>query len=127
MTFLYSYLAATVAQGVLTSVRVRLFAHLQRLPIGYFDRTPVGDVISRCTSDVETLDTVFSTGVAVLVANLVRLVTVSIGMVILSPALTRGCSGSAAAGHHHQVLAGTPPASRARHPHRGGSARRSSP
>ena len=88
MTFLYSYLAATVAQGVLNGVRVRLFAHLQRLPIGYFDRTPVGDVISRCTSDVETLDTVFSTGVAVLVANLVRLVTVSIGMVILSPALT---------------------------------------
>jgi len=52
MTFLYSYLAATVAQGVLTGVRVRLFAQLQRLPIGYFDRTPVGDVISRCTSDV---------------------------------------------------------------------------
>src|SRR6266852_189880 len=54
MTFLYSYLAATVAQGVLTSVRVRLFTHLQRLPIGYFDRTPVGDVISRCTSDVRS-------------------------------------------------------------------------
>ena len=88
MTFLYSYLAATVAQGVLTSVRVRLFAHLQRLPIGYFDRTPVGDVISRCTSDVETLDTVFSSGVAILVANLVRLVTIAIGMVILSPPLT---------------------------------------
>src|SRR3989454_2371661 len=88
MTFLYSYLAATVAQGVLTGVRVRLFAQLQRLPIGYFDRTPVGDVISRCTSDVETLDTVFSSGVAVLVANLVRLVTIAIGMVILSPPLT---------------------------------------
>src|SRR5437870_1713325 len=88
MTFLYSYLAATVAQGVLTRVRVRLFAQLQRLPIGYFDRTPVGDVISRCTSDVETLDTVFSSGVAVLVANLVRLVTIAIGMVILSPPLT---------------------------------------
>jgi ATP-binding cassette, subfamily B, multidrug efflux pump len=88
MTFLYGYLAATVAQGVLNAVRVRLFAHLQRLPVAYFDRTPVGDVISRCTSDVETLDTVFSTGVAVLVANLVRLVTVAIGMVILSPALT---------------------------------------
>src|SRR2546428_11050547 len=85
MTFLYSYLAATVAQGVLTSVRVRLFAHLQRLPIGYFDRTPVGDVISRCTSDVETLDTVFSSGVAILVANLVRLVTIAVGMVVLRP------------------------------------------
>jgi ATP-binding cassette subfamily B protein len=88
MTFLYSYFAATIAQGVLSSLRVRLFAHLQRLPASYFDRTPLGDVISRCTSDVETLDTVFSSGVAVLVANLVRLLTIGVGMVILSPPLT---------------------------------------
>lgn len=88
MTFGYGYLAATIAQGVLSRLRVRLFAHLQRLPASYFDRTPLGDVISRCTSDVETLETVFSSGVAVLVANLVKLVTVGAGMVYLSPALT---------------------------------------
>ena len=88
MTFLYSYLAATIAQGVLSGLRVRLFAHLQRLPASYFDRTPLGDVISRCTSDVETLDTVFSSGVAVLVANLVRLLTIGVGMLILSASLT---------------------------------------
>jgi ATP-binding cassette subfamily B multidrug efflux pump len=88
MTFLYSYFAATIAQGVLTHLRVRLFAHLQRLPTTYFDRTPLGDVISRCTSDVETLDTVFSSGVAVLVANLVRLLTIGAGMVILSAPLS---------------------------------------
>ena len=88
MTFLYSYLAATIAQGVLSRLRVRLVAHIQRLPISHLDRTPVGDLISRCTSDVEALDTVFSSGVAVLVANLVRLLTLTIGMLILSPALT---------------------------------------
>ena len=88
MTFLYSYLAATIAQGALSGLRVRLFAHLQRLPASYFDRTPLGDVISRCTSDVETLDTVFSSGVAVLVANLVRLLTIGTGMVFLSAPLT---------------------------------------
>ena len=88
MTFLYSYLAATIAQGVLSSLRVRLFAHIQRLPISHIDRTPVGDVISRCTSDIEALDTVFSSGVAVLVANLVRLLTLTIGMIVLSPPLT---------------------------------------
>src|SRR5436190_1140553 len=88
MTFLYSYLAATIAQGVLSGLRVRLFAHLQRLPASYFDRTPLGDVISRCTSDVETLDTVFSSGVAILVANLVRLLTIGVGMMILSAPLT---------------------------------------
>jgi len=70
MTLAYGYLAAAVAQHVLSGLRVRLFAHLQRLPTSYFDCTPLGDVISRCTADVETLDTVFTTGVATLVANL---------------------------------------------------------
>ena len=88
MTFLYSYLAATIAQGVLSRLRVRLVAHIQRLPMSHLDRTPVGDLISRCTSDIEAVDTVFSSGVAVLVANLVRLLTLTVGMLVLSPALT---------------------------------------
>jgi ATP-binding cassette subfamily B protein len=88
MTFLYSYLAATVAQSVLSDLRVRVFAHLQRMSIGRLDRMPTGDIISRCTADVETLDVVFSSGIAVLVANLVRLLTLTIGMLVLSPPLT---------------------------------------
>jgi len=88
MTFLYGYLAATVAQGVLSDLRTRLFAHLQRLPASYFDRVPIGDVISRCTADVDTLDTVFSSGVSLLLANLVRLVAIALAMVSLSPALS---------------------------------------
>jgi len=88
MTFVYSYLAATIAQGALSDLRVRVFEHLHRLPIARIDRMPLGDLISRCTADVEALDAVFSSGVAVLVANLVRLVTLTIGMLILSPPLT---------------------------------------
>ncbi len=86
-TFLYGYLAATIAQGVLSRLRIRLFAHLQRLSASYHDRTPVGDVISRCTADVETLEAIFSSGVSVLVANLVKLATIGVGMVLLSPPL----------------------------------------
>jgi ATP-binding cassette, subfamily B, multidrug efflux pump len=88
VTFLYGYLAATGAQGALRDLRTRLFGHLQRLPTSYFDRRPLGDVISRCTSDVDTLDTVFSSGVALLMANLVRLVTIAVAMVALSPMLS---------------------------------------
>ena len=82
-----TYLAALSAQGALHALRVRLFAHVQRLPISYFDRTPLGDVISRCTADVETVDTLFSSGVSQLVANLVRLIFVAAAMVVLSPPL----------------------------------------
>ncbi len=86
--FLSSYLTALAAQGALQDLRVRLFSHLQRLPLSYHDQTALGDTISRCTADVDTLDTLFSSGVSGLVADLVRLVTVSIAMIILSPLLS---------------------------------------
>jgi ATP-binding cassette, subfamily B, multidrug efflux pump len=84
---LATYLTAVAAQGGLNQLRNRLFAHLQALPIGYYDRTPLGDTISRCTADVDAVDTLFSSGVANVVADLVRLVTISIAMVALSPPL----------------------------------------
>ena len=86
--FLSNFLTALAAQGALKDLRVRLFRHLQRLPLGYYDKNPLGDTISRCTADVDTLDTLFSAGVAGLVTDLVRLVTVSIAMVALSPLLS---------------------------------------
>jgi ATP-binding cassette subfamily B multidrug efflux pump len=88
MTFVYGYLAATVAQGVLGHLRVRLYAHVQRRSLGVIDRTPIGDTVSRCTSDVDALETVFSSGIAILIANLVRLLTLTAGMAVLSPPLT---------------------------------------
>src|SRR5437773_11962419 len=54
----------------------------------FFDRTPLGDLISRCTAAVETIDDLFSSGVATLVAELVRLATIAVTMIILSPALS---------------------------------------
>src|SRR5262249_18718499 len=88
VTFFYGYLAATLAQRILSDLRIRLFAHVQRLPASYFDRVAMGDVISRCTADVDTLETVFSTDIALLVATLARLVTIGVTMVALSPALS---------------------------------------
>ena len=81
------YLMAVVAQGALHRLRVRLFEHYQRLPIAYFDRTPLGDAISRCTSDVETVETLFSKVVGGPIENAVRLIFAGAAMVALSPAL----------------------------------------
>jgi ATP-binding cassette subfamily B protein len=88
MDFCVTYLTAYVAQGALRALRVRLFAHLQRLPLSYYDRTPLGDVISRCTADVETVNTLFVTGVSRLITRLVQLITASIAMTVLSPRLS---------------------------------------
>jgi ATP-binding cassette subfamily B multidrug efflux pump len=99
MVFATEYLTAIVAQRVLRSVRVQLFAHLQRLPMSYYDRTPLGDTISRCTADVEAVSTLFSTvsagggggggtsGSTVLM-GVVRLITIGVAMVVLSPLLS---------------------------------------
>src|SRR5262245_20162816 len=64
MGFVTEYLTAIIAQGVLRSLRVHLFAHLQALPLSYYDHTPLGDTISRCTADVETVSTLFTTAAA---------------------------------------------------------------
>jgi ATP-binding cassette subfamily B multidrug efflux pump len=61
MGFVTEYLTAAIAQGALRRLRVRLFARLQTLPLGHYGRTPLGDAISRCTADVETASTLFTT------------------------------------------------------------------
>lgn len=82
------YVTAVAAQRALRDLRLRLFAHLQRLPVRYFDTTPLGDTISRCTADIDTIDRLFSSGIANLVADLARLLTITLVMLLLSPALT---------------------------------------
>jgi ATP-binding cassette subfamily B protein len=88
LDFVTTYLTAFVAQATLRDLRVRLFAHLQHLPLSYYDHTPLGDAISRCTADVDTVDTLFSTGVASLITRLAQLATAAIAMFALSPPLS---------------------------------------
>src|SRR5215218_8498212 len=83
----YGYLAATVAQRSLAALRTRLFAHLLALPMSYHDRTPRGESISRATADVDAIDDLFSSSVATLLGEVVRLATVAVAMVVLSPVL----------------------------------------
>ncbi|MCL5027304.1 MAG: ABC transporter transmembrane domain-containing protein [Chloroflexi bacterium] len=47
VSFITNFLTARVSQSALHHLRVRLFAHLQTLPLGYYDRTPLGETISR--------------------------------------------------------------------------------
>jgi ATP-binding cassette subfamily B protein len=87
LDFAVTYLTGIVAQKTLRDLRVRLFDHLQRLPLSYYDRTPLGDAISRCTADVDTVDTLFSTGISRLLTRMVQLITALAAMVLLNPPL----------------------------------------
>ncbi|MGC8000686.1 ABC transporter transmembrane domain-containing protein, partial [Salmonella enterica] len=52
---LQGLLMARVGQGVQRSIRNEMFAHMQRLPVSYFDRHPFGDIMSHYTNDIDTL------------------------------------------------------------------------
>ena len=54
-TLFYARIMASVAQGVLKTIRDDMFAHMQHLPIRYFDTHPVGDTMSHYTNDADTL------------------------------------------------------------------------
>ncbi len=62
-TFARGRWSATASEGIVRSVRDRAYDHLQHLPCSYFDTAQTGDLIQRCTSDVETLRTFLSTQV----------------------------------------------------------------
>jgi ABC-type multidrug transport system fused ATPase/permease subunit len=66
MTYVQTYLVGWVGQRVLADLRIRIFTHLQTLPIGFYDSRPAGVLISRMTNDVEALDSLVTDSVVTL-------------------------------------------------------------
>ena len=73
-TAVQSYLTTWVGERVLTDLRSDLFRHVQRLDLGYFERTRAGVVISRLTNDIEALNTLVTDGPTTLVQNTITLI-----------------------------------------------------
>jgi ATP-binding cassette subfamily B protein len=67
-------LTMVVAQRSLGDLRVRMFRHLQGLPMTFFDRTPVGRLVSRVTTDVDVLNEMFAAGAMTIVLDGLKLV-----------------------------------------------------
>ncbi|MEM6336416.1 MAG: ABC transporter ATP-binding protein [Bacteroidota bacterium] len=79
-----SYLTQWIGQQAIFDLRTRLYRHIQRLPLSYFDRTPLGKIITRTTNDVEALSDLLSAGVVVILGNLLRLAFITYFMVSLN-------------------------------------------
>ena len=86
--FLQNFLMVPVTQGIQKDVRVSMFAHMQKLPIRYFDTHPAGDIMSRYTSDTDTLRMMISQSIPQLISSGATLLVVFILMLINSPILT---------------------------------------
>lgn len=70
-----------IGQGVMYDLRLQVFGHLQRLSVPFFDRNPVGRLMTRVTSDVETLNELFSSGVVAVFGDLFTLIAIA-GMML---------------------------------------------
>ena len=76
-TYLETILTSVLGQRVMRDLRLQIFAHLQRLPIPFFDRNPVGRLITRVTSDVEALNELFTAGVVAGLGDVFTLLAIS--------------------------------------------------
>jgi ATP-binding cassette subfamily B protein len=77
------YLVTKVGQIITTDIRNDLFVHVTSLAVRFFDRTPVGKLMTRLTSDVEALGEVFSSGAIGIVSDLFSLLVIAIFMFTL--------------------------------------------
>lgn len=76
-------LTAYIGQRVMVDLRLEIFAKLQRLPIPFYDRNPVGRLMTRVTSDVETLNDLFTGGVVALFGDVFTLLVIMIWMLVV--------------------------------------------
>ncbi len=81
LRYLQSISMATIGQRVMRDLRIELFHHLQRLPVAYFDRNPVGRLTTRVSNDIEALNQLFSSGVVNFIADLLVLLGISAALI----------------------------------------------
>src|SRR5438067_2398767 len=83
MTYAQTYLTGWVSERILADLRLRLFGHLQRLSLGYYERNRAGVIISRLTNDVEAIDQLVTDGVTTLVQSTLTLVGTAVLLFVL--------------------------------------------
>ena len=88
MRFIQLYLMQLAGQRMMHDLRMATFRHLQRLSMSFFDRNPIGQVMTRVTSDVETLNELMSQGIVAMARDLVTLVAIVAAMAWIDWRLT---------------------------------------
>lgn len=73
ISFAQTYLTNWTGQKIMYDLRMEIFSHVQRLHLGYFDKNPVGRIITRMTTDVDVLNELFTSGVVSIFGDLVSL------------------------------------------------------
>ncbi len=83
-----TYLTRWIGQGALYSLRTEVFSKIQHLHTQYFDKNPIGRLITRTTSDIEALNDLLSNGVVNIIGDVFRILFILVFMIALSWELT---------------------------------------
>ena len=86
--YLHTYLSGWLGQYIIKDIRVKLYRHLLKMQLRFFDRTPIGRLVTRSVSDIETLSEVFSQGLAALIADVLQLIFILVFMFAIDWKLT---------------------------------------
>lgn len=83
MQFLFSYYSNWLGQTVIRDIREKLFAHLLRFKMRYFDKSSVGVLVTRAVNDMERIGEIFSSGLFEMVSDLLKMLVITIVMFVL--------------------------------------------
>jgi len=91
VAFVQSYLMNWTGQKIMYDLRMEIFGHIQRLHVAYFDRNPVGRIITRMTTDVDVLNELFTAGVVSIFGDVFLLGGIVVVMVVMNWKLALVC------------------------------------
>ncbi len=74
--FAHTYLSGWLGQYIIKDIRVQLYAHILKLRLQFYNKTPIGQLVTRVISDIETLSEVFTNGLAAIIGDLLQLVVI---------------------------------------------------
>lgn len=79
-----TYIMQSIGQQVMVDIRMRIFSHIQRMSLSFFDRNPVGRLLTRLTNDVDALNEFLTQGMVALLGDSARLVFIVLAMLLLN-------------------------------------------
>ncbi|MCU0469078.1 MAG: ABC transporter ATP-binding protein, partial [Arcicella sp.] len=91
LQFISAFMAGWLGQTVIRDIRVKLYAKILRLRLKFFDDTPIGRLVTRTVSDIETLNDVFSEGLAAIAGDILQLILITAVMFYTDWRLTLIC------------------------------------
>ncbi len=72
--YMHTYLSGWIGQSIVKDIRVALYRHILKLRLSFYDKTPIGRLVTRNISDIETLSNVFTEGLAALIGDILQIV-----------------------------------------------------